>query len=365
MHFFKDNDQVTRMKYRLNELCPVLLPDGVGPGIRVFKQQYEADVKKFLTTALKQKTPRIWPEMEAVKSTILSNPRLSTAEKQEWTNFFDNDVPSGDVPMVADKCIKWLLPDIVKRKKEYIESYTPPVPVQPVLMQSHFRTLEPVHHDEVIIHPGFTRAAARARAREREQHYADMLQAEKEAMEAHSTDFEETQQTSSFRNDADTAPISDDGETQEETQEGPVDTISTQLAIVDGSSCNEMTWEGSVLHLNDNVVLLPTIEGREADRKAGYDLLFNIGNVLAFNMQERKVHVHWYYATKMEGHWRKWIGRDDLPYKDWVHASSLVTDRKNQIIRVKMLRVTARGCRGKTKLDKVSLKLMTSLKAND
>jgi hypothetical protein len=255
MHFFKDNDQVTRMKYRLNELCPVLLPDGVGSGIRVFKQQYEADVKNFLTTTLKQKTPRIWPEMEAVKSTILSNPRLSTAEKLEWTNFFDNDVPRGDVPMAADKCIKWLLPDIVKRKKEYLESYTPPVPVQPVLMQSHFRTLEPVHHDEVIIHPGFTRAAARARAREREQNYADMLVAEKEAMEAHNIDFED-------------------------------------------------------------VVLLPTIEGREADRKAGYDLLFNIGNVLAFNMQERKVHVHWYYAKKMEGHWRKWIGRDDLPNKD-------------------------------------------------
>jgi len=142
---------------------------------------------------------------------------------------------------------------------------------------------------------------------------------------------------------------------EEATQQSTIRSIKSTVA-------SEMAFKSSLLKLNDNVILLPTPEGQEADRNAGYHLVFNIGNILAFNMKELKVHVHWYHGTRMNGPWIKWIGRDKKPYKEWIHASSLLADQNKRIIRVNMEKVKGKGSRGKTKLDTYSQKLISRLK---
>jgi hypothetical protein len=64
----------------------------------------------------------------------------------------------------------------------------------------------------------------------------------------------------------------------------------------------------------------------------------------------------------MDGEWWKWVGRDNKPYKDWVHASSLITDSNDRIIRLVMEKVTRKGAPGKTRLSTESLTMMARLK---
>jgi hypothetical protein len=364
MHFFKSNDSVTRMRYRLDELSSVLLPATGDPGIRVFKEEYDEDISNFLDTSLKQKPPRVWVEREAVKRQILNNPRLSTEEKLEWQHFFEELAPhEDDLDVPEDKCIKWMLPDLVERKKVYVQTQSAPQSdtEPPAILQSALRAVEPIHNDEIIIHPHFSRAEANALARAREQDYQDLLIAENEASTAR-TRFSQQQVQDG---DDDESSITSNSGSQFDHNSSPRDeqvTRQSTIRSIKSTVATEMAFKTSLLKLNDNVMLLPTPEGQEADRNAGYHLVFNIGNILAFNMKELKVHVHWYHATRMNGPWIKWIGRDKKPYQEWIHASSLLTDHNKRIIRVNMEKVKGKGSRGKTRLDIYSQKLISRLK---
>jgi hypothetical protein len=360
MHFFKDTSGVTRMQYKYNETSSILLPPS-SVGIKVFKDQFKADIESFLTVVLKPKAPNYWPEMDKVKNGILSNDELTAEHKGEWEIYFSDHVPKSSEVLTEGNCLKYMLPALVSRKKDYSLQQAP-VSTAPILQQPPvtIRNAEHIHNDEVIIHDKFTRAQSKASAKQREKDHQDRLLAEKEAAVAHSI---QNSQHSKRQRRVPPAEDSDGGASSSSTQTQVVkSTNPIQRGSTKPSRTVEMAFHKSVLRISENITLLPTPDGQKTDEKNGYTLKFNIGNIIEFREEEEMVHVHWYYATKMDGEWWKWVGRDNKPYKDWVHASSLITDSNDRIIRLVMEKVTRKGAPGKTRLSTESLTMMARLK---
>jgi hypothetical protein len=71
MHFFKDDEGVTRMQYKYNETSDVLLPPVPSKGVRVFKADVTDLIDRILTDKLPFKTPLQWPELDTVKKNII------------------------------------------------------------------------------------------------------------------------------------------------------------------------------------------------------------------------------------------------------------------------------------------------------
>ncbi len=61
-HFFKDTDGCTRLRYKLSELDPIIMPPLTSDGVRVFRQEKMDEVDSILTAVLNFKTPKEWPD---------------------------------------------------------------------------------------------------------------------------------------------------------------------------------------------------------------------------------------------------------------------------------------------------------------
>jgi hypothetical protein len=345
MHFFKDDEGVTRM-HKYNEILDVLLPPVPSKGVRVFKADVTDSIDEIITDKLPFKIPLQWPELDTVKKNILENPRLSTEQKIEWEHYFSL-VPSNIEDLTEENTLSFTLRSLFEKKSKRTSGDSTQRTIVPIVTERTFAY-------ETLIHEDHPASAAAIERREREEYNKAQVDALREAAEA-----EKLSQRSNRKRKRIGAVI-ESQTTQQQSSDSDEDTSQHEEDPQNDSTV--MDFEGSVLSIGENLLLFPDKEGVKKDISQSYKLGINIGNVLNFNHKTKEIFVHWYYAKKLDGLWMKWIDKARKPYQEWVHSSAFINDKFGRIVRVTMEKAKGPWSRGKTKLSKDSLAVVMSIK---
>jgi hypothetical protein len=364
-HFFCDTDGITRLRYKLSELDPIIMPRLTEPAVRVFKQDKMESVNVILSTVLKFKAPKDWPEKETVKRNIIEHSDLNEQEQNEWYDYFTTKVPSSIDDLSVDNCLKWSFPTMVSRKRNAtisaVESSTTTESpaVEMVVTQQSLAGPSTFFGHEILIHEGHTASQAAIEKKIRQNAHQQTLKAAREKDESHKTilgmqnqgygTIDTSVPSSQKRKTTDTAPTVTNV-AQSKKRNIPGATVSSKSTITVGDL---------VLSVGDDVVSTQSPEWRES---TSGNTDYSICNISDVNPATQKVHVQWYYPKCQNGFWIKRYHKDGSAFEDWIDAASLVVDSANRVLKLNLYELTGDDTGPSYLLDSASAALFHGLK---
>ena len=266
------------------------------------------------------RTPKAWPEKDAIAAHLQCSRRLSVPEKEEWKAFF-SAVPVDLEDFVESQLFEWTVPGLVQRFLD--AKYVAPQPT-PALGDGLGDSPRPEMPDERVLWTGFTATDARREAKTRSANYEKQRRAYDSKKLAESA-ASKTSQAKRGR------------KTRAQTQE------DTDSSDDEGMAAGDM----GVVFVGDCVLFSPDKASREVDARSGYKLGLNIGQVRDMDEDRGNVQLWWFFSScaawtpkTIFVPWRD--SKTHQPYMDWIDASSLLQDSWGALIKIEMTKVSGR-----------------------
>ena len=343
MHFFlgtaPGNQGKVLMQYKFREDDRYWAPYG-HEGIPCFSANAPSQMEELLRHP-GIRTPRAWPEKEAIRAYLVSCRKLTGSEKAEWQAFFAC-VPTCLEDMTEDQLFEWRLPELVQQFKD--AKYSPPQATEP-LGEGLGDSPRPEMPDERVLWTGFTAKDAKREAKARGENYQRQKRAQEakrsaQAVAARQKRRKGRQKAPKAGQDSEPASTS-----QNDTEEG--------------LPAGDM----GLVFVGDVVVFSPDKKSREVDAKSGYKLGLNIGQVVELDFEEGQVLLWWYFSSSAAWTtkavfvpWRDSKTHD--PYQDWVPADLLLQDWWGTLMKLQLTKVSGREGYAKHTLIKDSVDLI-------
>ena len=366
-HFFKDTDGCTRLRYKLSELDPIIMPPLTSDGVRVFRQEKMDEVDSVLTAVLNFKIPKEWPEKNTVKRNIIEHSNLNEQQQAEWVEYFLTAVPKSVDDLTINNCLKWLFPTMVYRKRGTTMTQ-PTVPlvatdvevtIEFAVTQQSLAGPSTTFGHEILIHDGHTASQAAAEKKLRQNAHQESLKAAKEKNGAQKLGTQQ-KMVGAQQKTVGTQHAKSSVTVPSSLKRRAIDPVMP-LTIMTRSKrekTSTLTFKNTILSINDDVVTT-AIPGRLGPQP--YTIGYYIGNIFEFNLLEEKIHVRWYYAKKSENFWSTWLAENGNPYEEWINAADLTVDGDDHVLKLNFYEVITDSEEIRYLLDTSSLAIIQSL----
>ena len=361
LHFFMGDSEFpgeVLMKYKYRESDPHFMPYD-HEGIPVLSD--DALAEPDLLVAPRTVEPKAWPDKDAICKYLTSHQDLTPAQRQEWSDFFDN-VPEKAVDIPESKKFKWLLPELAKNFK--LKRNSPSSEGQRV-----GESTCPELPDERVIWSKYTRAEFNRDQKQREANYAKEQHALRERIRSEKLAGEETQELSASSSEGDSKSSNDASSSQSDSGDlisnsgGGSDSDAdadndnkthdenksnkrkrpSAAAVGPSKSKNNVleisVGDSGVVCLGDFVLFNPDSESRAVDRANGYKLGMCMGKVIEINGRTKRVHLWWMFGKdwSYKAKWQLWRAPgSSRQYTDWVDASSLLVSSYGSLAKMSL-----------------------------
>jgi len=371
LHFFMGTSEYpgqVLMKYKYRETDPYFMPYDF-EGIPVFSDDAAALPDILISPGIAE--PKSWPDKEAIQRHLVSHKDMTSAQQQEWQDFF-RDIPESAEDIPDTKRFKWLLPKLAQRFQEVRNGPS----AGPSVKESD----RPEKPDERVIWTHYTRADFNRDQKQREANYAreqhalrERDRSEKLAAEAESSSGESDSSSESRTEPRKTIPprkrkrarrgssssessdpeesddsslgstssrqhppspsrgASSDSDDMANPENTPARTTNGKKRGSKGSkkrTAGKLSLgENGVVEVEDVVLFNPDAISQAADRANGYRLGLCMGKVLEINSRKRMVLVWWLFGTEWshKSPWKLWREPgSNSRYTDWIEADSLL-----------------------------------------